>query len=495
MDSLRLVADTPQTEGSEGMYRPQQYSLLDLAAGTTTLLADAPIDYMVAREHTVAPAWSADGTRVALPGLYPPLDAGKGDVYPCEVGVVEVPALKFSCVAPQQQIDISKHPYATRPQMLALQWSGGGLQARYATPNDPTAIKVRDFAPAAGGGWSDGAAVPLQQDPVLKVQQSFDQPPVLAAAGKDGASVVLFDPNPQLKDVALGKTALYHWHNAEGDEYTGALLLPPDYKAGHRYPLVIQTHGLDREKFFADGPSATGFAARARAARGIAVLQMGEINKNLDSPKESETGAAGYRAAVAQLVREGVVDPAKVGIITWSHMGPYAMQGIVDQPGFYKAASFAEAAYNSYGEYLVNIDYMGGPEREKMFRAQYGPKPFGAGLKTWVDNAVGFHTDRVCTPILFQSNSPPALIYSWDSYAALRAQNKPVELLYIRNGDHVSVKPPERLVEQGMNVDWFDFWLNGHEDPSPDKATQYRRWRAMRPLPECPADAIPAAAG
>jgi hypothetical protein len=30
-----------------------------------------------------------------------------------------------------------------------------------------------------------------------------------------------------------------------------------------------------------------------------------------------------------------------------------------------------------------------------------------------------------------------------------------------------------------MMVDWFDFWLNGHEDPDPEKADQYRRWRGL----------------
>jgi hypothetical protein len=31
-----------------------------------------------------------------------------------------------------------------------------------------------------------------------------------------------------------------------------------------------------------------------------------------------------------------------------------------------------------------------------------------------------------------------------------------------------------------MLVDWFDFWLNSHEDPDPSKAEQYSRWRKLR---------------
>jgi hypothetical protein len=31
-----------------------------------------------------------------------------------------------------------------------------------------------------------------------------------------------------------------------------------------------------------------------------------------------------------------------------------------------------------------------------------------------------------------------------------------------------------------MLVDWFDFWLNGHEDAASSKAEQYERWRKLR---------------
>ncbi len=36
-----------------------------------------------------------------------------------------------------------------------------------------------------------------------------------------------------------------------------------------------------------------------------------------------------------------------------------------------------------------------------------------------------------------------------------------------------------------MNVDWYDYWLNGHEDPDPAKAEQYRRWSRLKSMPRC----------
>jgi len=38
------------------------------------------------------------------------------------------------------------------------------------------------------------------------------------------------------------------------------------------------------------------------------------------------------------------------------------------------------------------------------------------------------------------------------------------------------------LASEQEDVDWFDFWLNGHEDPDLAKAEQYTRWRKLREM-------------
>jgi hypothetical protein len=48
------------------------------------------------------------------------------------------------------------------------------------------------------------------------------------------------------------------------------------------------------------------------------------------------------------------------------------------------------------------------------------------------------------------------------------------------NAPHILVKPHERYISQQSAVDWYDFWLNGHEDPDPAKRDQYTRWRELR---------------
>ncbi len=89
---------------------------------------------------------------------------------------------------------------------------------------------------------------------------------------------------------------------------------------------------------------------------------------------------------------------------------------------------------------------------------------------------------KIKAPILFACNDPASLAYGWDICPSLRLQNKPAELVYMRSGGHVISKPLQRFVSQEMNADWFDFWLNDHEDPDLSKAEQYKRWHGLKTL-------------
>src|SRR6185437_13515801 len=98
----------------------------------------------------------------------------------------------------------------------------------------------------------------------LFIYQDLNRAPVLASHAADRKDpVVIWDPNPQLSSIALGPAKVYHWHDEDGNAWAGILALPPDYQPGHRYPLVIQTHGYEPLKFFADGRYTTGSGGRA----------------------------------------------------------------------------------------------------------------------------------------------------------------------------------------------------------------------------------------
>ncbi len=60
-----------------------------------------------------------------------------------------------------------------------------------------------------------------------------------------------------------------------------------------------------------------------------------------------------------------------------------------------------------------------------------------------------------------------------------KRQHKPTEMIVLPEGAHDLRGPRERLASLGMNVDWFDFWLNGHRDLAADQAEQNLRWEKL----------------
>jgi len=138
----------------------------------------------------------------------------------------------------------------------------------------------------------------------------------------------------------------------------------------------------------------------------------------------------------------------------------------------------ADGVDESYLQYLLFS--VGRPGEESEETQIYGAKPFGNGLKQWVDRAPSFHLDKIQTPLRIEAITPAAVLEEWEIYASLYQQGKPVQLIYIPRGQHILQKPLERMASQQGNVDWFRFWLKEEEDLDPTKAEEYSRWRQLR---------------
>lgn len=474
-----------------GTYRAQQYAVLDMTHGTLTPLIDAPIGWGALFYGTVLGAWSPDGLRVAVSATYFPSHMRVGaPATLCDLAVIGLKWRGVVCLKSNVGVP------ASNSHVVSMVWRGNKtIVATYAPAGSFADLTIVCYVESSNGIWhakseSERGAVGAPNNLHVAVDQGPDKPPVLTAWLTHRRKHLLLNPNSEFDHIALGRAVPYRWADARGYVWSGMLTMPPNYVAGRRYPLVIQTHGLYPHGFLVDGPSHAGYAARALAARGILVLQVfesatPEILKYEGTSKEPKIGADAYQAAIKRLTMTGLVDPGRVGIIGWSHAGIYVWHTLIDDPATYKAVILSEPSTYVYSEYLANVDYLG-TLREEEIASVVGAAPWGAGLKAWMHRATDFNADRICAPILFYLNSPTALVYGWGAYAILRAQNKPVDLLYIRDGSHVLEKPRERLAEQERTVAWFDYWLNGRVDAGFATGGEYRRWEGMRTMPACP---------
>ena len=316
------------------------------------------------------------------------------------------------------------------------------------------------------------------QLPRVSIHQTLNERPALWAEWGTH-SMLLWDPNPQLDTMALGETVVVTWKDKRGNEWTGGLVKPPGYTFGRRYPLVIQMYQFHQHEFMTDGMATTAMAARPLASAGMMFLQITKRSHSFDQ-LEMEDHLEGILSAIDTLDERGLINPRKVGIIGFSATCPYVEYALIKAPSRFAAATIADGIDNSYMQAMLwgtsNVGI------QEQYRRINGVSPFGNGLERWLQVAPNFQLAKVKTPLRIEAIRPASLLSEWELYSSLSQQKKPVDLIYLPDGQHILQKPGDRMVSQQGNVDWFRFWLLGEEDPEPQDRDEYRRWRSLEKM-------------
>jgi dipeptidyl aminopeptidase/acylaminoacyl peptidase len=491
----RLNRDETNLTSPDNILRPRQYALIDLKTGKTVPIVNGPNAQSLGHygDRNTA-AWAPDGSRVLVTNVFLPLD-GKGDhassalTHPCAVASVDLPSLHAQCLFFENQTPASD---VTR---LDDVWFGGNRdEALVSSTLGGTQHIVSTFR-FLDGTWKSISSSPITDtsnavDQIQKTQvvqrsrlhvfikQSLNDPPTLwASDSQAGTARQLWDPNPQLQQRSFGEASIYHWKDRTGTEWTGGLLKPVGYIPGKRYPLVIQMYQFNENEFITDGTDPSAFAARHLASAGFVVLQIRKKPSVL-SEADPQTHLEAYRSAIESLSGAELVDPGKVGVVGFSWTCWYVVNALIKAPKLFAAATIADGLDNSYMQYVL---FGPGPANthEQMDRIR-GGSPFGPGLERWIEQAPGFHLDQVHTPVRIEAINPTSVLQEWELYASLYMQHKPVDLIYFPEGTHIHQRPLERLESQQGNIDWLRFWLQGYEDPDPNKRSQYQRWQEMK---------------
>ncbi|HMN43512.1 MAG TPA: prolyl oligopeptidase family serine peptidase [Povalibacter sp.] len=448
------------------------YAIVDLDSGRLQAVAGASVrPYRYRRSALFRAAWSANDTQIAITEIDLVAAGGKPD--PCTIGVADLRTGTVRCVLTAERNSpelVREVRWVSHDRLyVALKTFGKELHRSLIIDRD----RQRWLAPRE----ADRKFLPPIR---FVVQESLNERPVLVAVDTLAEKRrPIFDPNPQLDEVELGEVRIHEWRDRHGRTHRGGLVLPPHWQSDRRYPLVVQTHGFDPERFFRVGDADTASAGRALAARDIIVLQVREPSAaDAESWRDAtELGMDVYLAGIDQLVRNGFVDPTKVGISGYSYTGWTTAASIANAPDRFAAAVIANTDPVTFTGYFAGVDSF----IPRAYQDVYvGAAPYGAGLRLWGERVPLLASGRIEAAVLFSAADPWHLISCWDLYAAMRDQNKPVELQYLRSGQHVLSKPLHKLAHQEMIVDWFEFWLAGKEQPAPGKADQYRRWRQIR---------------
>jgi dipeptidyl aminopeptidase/acylaminoacyl peptidase len=448
-----------------------RYLLLDMDSGEIRPLINAPLT-----GTTQGIAWAEDSSSVVVSGTFLPLsgdNSGEQTLRKTTSFVVEVdvPGGGLTKIS-DRELKITKWLHATNEIVLQPRFASAGANVRF----QKRGRSWREFALGAKDGETDA---PL----VVSLKEDLNRPPdIYVSDRKTPRTTLLLQLNPQFKDLALGHAESVIWKATDGHEVNGTLFLPPQFRAGVKYPLVIQTHGTENHRFEMDGPWHSAFAARMLVGRNIVVLEVDHATvleddaRAFNTPEEAPREMAAYEGAIDYLDGRGIIDRTRVGILGFSRTVWKVEFTLTHSKYSFAAATLADGFDAGYWQYLV---YRGA---DTDFVRVNGGQPFGEGLEIWLRRSPSFLLGKVQTPVRFEAHGSYSVLGSWEWFSGLTHLGRPVEMIYLPGAPHLLVKPWDRLASQQGTVDWFCFWLKGEEDRDPAKSEQYRRWRAMRQL-------------
>jgi dipeptidyl aminopeptidase/acylaminoacyl peptidase len=270
-------------------------------------------------------------------------------------------------------------------------------------------------------------------------------------------------PYPSLHTADVGPIRMVDWKAADGLALRGVLSLPPNAPT-KPLPLVVMPHGGPEDR---DYPTFDWWA-QAFASQGYAVFQpnfrgsdgYGVKFRNAGFGEWGRKMQTDISDGVAELAREGLVDPRRACIVGASYGGYAALAGVLLQHGLYRCA----VAVAGVSDLAAMTGYV---------RDQEGDQP-GASMRYW-RAFMGEHADQV-SPISFASHAdaPILLIHGKDDTvvpfsqsqamtAALKAAGKPVELVVLPGEDHWLSREETRVMMLKAAV----AFVEKHDPPQP----------------------------
>jgi dipeptidyl aminopeptidase/acylaminoacyl peptidase len=311
-------------------------------------------------------------------------------------------------------------------------------------------------------GLSSGAPI-VSSDGKVVVWSAEDarHPPDLWAAGPAlEPARQLTHLNPQIDRLHLGGSRLIEYLGIDGRPLHGALLLPSDYREGHRVPLVVRpypgawTHSNDLNRFGLEGATDVS-NMQMFATRGYAVLSA-EIPQRPGTPMRDLMD--GIHAAVNRTIEMGIADPDRLAIFGQSY-GGYATLSVIVQTDRFKAAAMSAGLSDLFSDY----GHLGDSGADGSAWAEAGQglmrgTPW-TETRRYFENSPIFFLDRVTTPLLILHGDRDTAVpvqQAEEAFVGLRRLGREVEYRkYI--GEEHAPQGKENLIDYWSAViRWFD---------------------------------------
>lgn len=249
--------------------------------------------------------------------------------------------------------------------------------------------------------------------------------------------------NDEAEGFALGEVKTVSWRDKFGRSKEGSVLLPPNYDASRRYPVIVdvypQRDGADWSNPIASNYAWTnwGFVVFRPAPRAphawVNPWKSFEKREEAMGSKGWELAADDVESGLDELVRQGVADPNAICVYGHSNGGAVVVELIGRTDRFACAVVVAPAMTNWVRFPLLN------PEFDDWIERWAG----GVALENAVDEYIAlspvFRLQNVTTPVLIAvgDNDNSFLFNAVEVYNRLRQNNADVTLLRYPDQGHV----------------------------------------------------------
>jgi len=326
---------------------------------------------------------------------------------------------------------------------------------------------------------------PLGDDLLCAREQSLVPRHLARINLKRSRAEILFDPNPEIAHLSLGKVERIHNLNALGIQNYADLVYPVGYQPGRKYPTIVVQY---ISRGFLRGGTGDEFPIQLYANAGFAVLSVqrpwpvgldGTVKSADEANAKDLAGFADRRSTLSSievalqgLIRRGIVDRQRIGITGLSD-GSSTVQFAALHSDLFAAGAVPSCCWDS------SQDAIFGPETAAMLNRIGWPKFIDNDRAFWSKVALAQDPRKMRFPLLL--NSPDdEYLSTLQGYTALRQAGMPVDMFVFPDEHHIKWQPSHRLAVYERSLDWFNFWLKGELPQGGRRLAEAQFWEKLR---------------
>jgi len=409
-----------------------------------------------------SPRWSPDGRQIAF--LMRRGEAGR-------LGLLRLAVVPATGGAPRLVAPAFDYA-ATSPV-----WSGDGTTLYFTAPvrtgaqlfaADVARGRVRQLSRVTG--VMSAASVSRDGRLAAFTMGDVQHPNDVHVAALRGAwrPVKLTDHNPQVRELALGRSEVVRWKSGDGLEVEGVVVYPVDYAPGRRYPTVAFIHGGPAGVWTSGFPASWGNFAHVWASKGWVSFfpnPRGSVayGEKFLLANVRDWGKGDYediQSGLDTLVARGVADSARLAQSGWSY-GGYMTAWTITQTRRFKAAMVGAGLTNMYSMYSTN-------DIPSALDGYFGAEPWDDEEAYRRASAMTF-IKQARTPTLIQHGLADLRVpvgQAQELYAGLTRNDVPAELVLYPREPHGLQEPRHQLDKMRREYAWFARYVLGEGAPA-----------------------------